>query len=217
MNFPIPDRSHGKGDLRSTPPLHSVLRVASPADFARARDFTNAHHSYIKWANRPSRKLYWLLFIGGSLVGVFALASAFARPKAVAEYMAKYKMAFNEVANNIIYCLHGHEDKNAGTRFLSLCRRDAKAWWGERYGNTLKALQTFVLPATNRVGTVYKADNWEYLVETAGKTIVTKTIRADDAVNHPKAERRVFKSGEIVYLERSFAVTPPKLIYMRRV
>lgn len=179
-----------------------------------AREFVNTNHSYIRWADRPSRKLYWLLYTDGLLSGVFGLGSAYARPKPIVSYMEEHSLKFNEVANNIVYCLAAHDDRNAGSRFLSLCRRDAVKWWGERYGDALRAFQTFILPP--RTGAVYKADNWKQLgTTTGGMTQTVRTLTKEQGALDPKAERRVFKSGEIRYLLRSFTRTESKLIFMR--
>ena len=103
---------------------HSCVRIEHPADRAAARAFVDAHHSYIKWADRPSRKMYWQLFEDDRMVGVFGLGSAFAKPKAVAQFMAEHSIVFNEVGNNIVYALHGHQDRNAGSALLR-----AKTLW----------------------------------------------------------------------------------------
>jgi len=191
-----------------------IQRATTTALRTQARNFVNAHHSYIKWADRPSRKLYWLLYEQGNLVGVFGLGSAFARPKPVATYMLEQKLQFNEVANNIVYALFGCKDKNAGTRFLRLLRRDGCLWWHERYGDNLKAFQTFILPP--RTGALYKADNWKQLGQTTGgKSLTVKTLYGAEREKHPEAEVRTFKSGEIKYLLRTFRDTEPKLIFMR--
>ncbi|KKL72725.1 hypothetical protein LCGC14_2082020 [marine sediment metagenome] len=191
-----------------------IERICDPKERARARDFVNEYHSYIKWADRPSRKLYWTLYEGERLVGVFGLASAFSRPKAVADFMREHGMEFNQVGNNIVYCLAGHHIKNAGTRFLKLLRNDAKQWWHERYGDDLKALQTFILPP--RTGAMYKADNWQQLGHTTGgRALATRTLYGEEREKHPEAEVRTFKSGEVKYLLREWVTTEPKLIFMR--
>lgn len=193
---------------------HTIDRVTAKKQRQAARQFVDAYHSYIKWADRPSRKLYWVLFEDARMVGVFGLGSAFARPSPVAEYMKQNKLGFNEVGNNIVYCLSGHSDRNAGTKFLALLRRDAVRWWRERYGDDLRALQTFILPP--RTGAVYKADNWDQLgTTTGGKTMTVRTLYGEDREKHPRAERRVFRSGEVKYLLREFRETEPKLIYMK--
>lgn len=129
--------------------------------------------------------------------------------------MEDNSLGFNEVGNNIVYCLHGVEDRNAGSRFLKLCRLDAMKWWKERYGDELKAFQTFILPP--RTGAVYKADNWAQIGETtAGRTQTMRTLYGADIEKHPNAERRVFKSGEVKYLLREWRETDAKLIFMRK-
>lgn len=206
------------GGSNPTPSLHihTIERITTKEKRAVAREFTNANHSYIKWADRPSRKLYWLLYEKEIVVGVFGLGSAYARPKPIAEFMRQNDLLFNQVANNIVYCLFGNKDKNAGSKFLSLCRKDAIHWWKERYGDDLKAFQTFILPP--RTGAVYKADNWQQLGSTTGgKTQTMRTLYGKDREEHPEAEVRTFKSGEIKYLLREFRNTVPKLIFMRLV
>jgi hypothetical protein len=195
--------------------LHSIRRIVETADRKLAKDFVDSNHSYINWADRPSRKLYWMLLEDGIMVGVFGLGSAFSKPKAVAEYMKVHEVAFNELGNNIVYCLAGHRDKNAGTKFLKLCRLDACEWWYERYGDELKMFQTFILPP--RTGAVYKADNWTQLGSTTGgKSMTMRTLYGADIEKYPNAERRTFKSGEVKYLLRDFKTTEPKLIFMRK-
>jgi len=134
------------------------------------------------------------------MVGVFALGSAFSHLKVIKEYMKDNNLLFNEIANNIVFCLANCNNKNDGTRLLSLVRRDAIKWWYERYGDKLKAFQTFILPP--RTGAIYKADNWNKLGVTTGE-------------KHPEAEIRTFKNGEVKYLLREYRETEPKLIFMK--
>lgn len=215
-DYGINDYQLFETDITSDKSLqYRIKRVTSPMMRREARDFINAHHSYIKWADRPSRKLYWNLFERGTFVGVFGLGSAFVRPKLVMDYMESKGLGFNEVGNNIVYSLHGQEDRNAGTRFLRLLRIDGVKWWRERYGDKLKAFQTFILPP--RTGALYKADNWTCLGMTTGLSQQTRTIRESEVEKCQKVERRVFKSGEIRYTDRTFIETAPKLIFMREV
>jgi len=128
--------------------------------------------------------------------------------------MKDHGILFNEMGNNTVYCLSGHEDRNAGTKLLALLRRDAALWWCERYGDTLKALQTFILPP--RTGAMYRADNWTQLGQTTGgKTMTMRTLYGANREKHPEAEVRTFKSGEVKYLLREFRDTAPKLMYMK--
>jgi hypothetical protein len=189
-----------------------IARCVTSDHWTQAADFVNLHHSYIRWADRPSRKLYWNLFIDDIHVGVFGLSSAFVRPKVVMTYMKLHHLSFNNVANNIVYCL-ATDVRNAGTRFLAMCRKDAKVWWKERYGDDLLAFQTFILPP--RTGAVYKADNWIHIGRTIGKSKNVRTLYGDERIAHPEAEIRTFKNGEVKYLLHGFSITTPKLIFFR--
>ena len=192
---------------------HRIERITSTEQRVVAKRFVDSNHSYIKWSDRPSRKLYWMLFEDSQIVGVWGLASAFGWPADVKEFMKKNSISFNELGNNIVYCLSGHEDRNAGTKFLKLLRRDAKVWWKERYGDELKALQCFVLPP--RSGAMYKADNWSMIGVTAGKSLVMRTLYGKDREGVKGVEVRTFKSGEVKYLLREFVESPKKLIFVR--
>jgi len=148
---------------------HTILRATNPELRKQGKEFINTYHSYIKFSDRPSRKCYWNLYENGEMVGVFALASVFDKPKSVKNYMLEYNLKSNEIANNIVFCLANQQDKNAGTKLLSLVRKDAILWWYERYGDLLKAFQTFILPPRN--GAVYKADNWSEIGLTKGANV----------------------------------------------
>lgn len=195
--------------------MEYIERIETTLQRTEARRFVDTYHSYIKWADRPSRKMYWLLKDDEITVGVFGLGSAFSKPKAIANWMIEHEITFNQLGNNIVYCLY-HARKNAGTKFLKLLRIDAVLWWKERYGDTLLALQTFILPP--RTGALYKADNWTQLGSTTGgKTMSIRTLYGEDRETYKGAiEIRTFKSGETKYLAREFRETEPKLIFVKR-
>jgi hypothetical protein len=181
----------------------------------KGREFINTYHSYIKWSDRPSRKIYWNLYENETMVGVFALSSVFDKPKSVKEYMIKYNLKSNEIGNNIVFCLANQKNKNAGTILLSMVRKDAISWWYERYGDLLKAFQTFILPP--RTGAVYKADNWQQIGITSGSNVQVRTIRECDLEKYKDKDIRksVYKSGEIRYIYHEFVITNKKLIFMK--
>jgi|GEM_PF-6883455 len=153
------------------------------------------------------------------MVGVFGLASAFDKPKVIKKYMTDHNIKFNEIANNIVFCLSNHKNRNAGSKLLSMVRKDAILWWFQRYNDILKAFQTFILPP--RLGTVYYADNWEKLGETTGKSEIVRTIpkseyeQNKDYYNKQHIEIKTFKSGEVRYLIREFITTEPKIILVK--
>lgn len=192
---------------------HRIERIVSTFQRSMAEKFVNNYHSYIEWSDRPSRKMYWLLFEDSRLVGVWGLASAFDKPKRISDFMEQNNIQFNEMGNNIVYCLSGHTDKNAGTKYLKRLRYDAKQWWLERYGDDLKSLQCFVLPP--RTGAVYKADNWTMIGHTKGKSLQIRTLTKEQAEGVKGVEVRTFSNGQVRYLVREFVNTEPKLIFVK--
>jgi len=153
------------------------------------------------------------------MVGVFALGSAFAKPKTIQKYMKDNNIEFNEIANNIVFCLANCKNKNAGTIFLKLCRQDAIKWWYERYNDYLKVFQTFILPP--RTGAVYKADNWSEIGITTGKSQKAKTIPKleyesnKEYYDNKNIEIRTFNNGQTRYIIREFNETEKKIIFMK--
>lgn len=143
--------------------------------------------------------MYWSLFEADKHVGVFALGSCWNHPKPVKDYMESHSLDFNEVGLNFIYCLYGNDNRNAGSQFLALCRKDARVWWRERYGDELKAFQTFILPP--RTGAIYKADNWELIGRTKGMSWTTETLSGG--------------ADRLEHLRKTTKQTEPKLVFMR--
>ena len=198
-----------------------MIRRAVKADFPTLRMFVNLHHSYIPWRDRPSRKLYWLLYEDQELVGVWGLMSACWGPTCVKSFMKNRGIEYNQMANNSMYCLSEHRDRNAGTKFLKLLRRDAVLWWAERYGDSLKALQTFILPP--KTGAIYKADNWIMLGKTTGSYDSFKTVPKGEVESYKERGLKVrewIAKGEnglpyTKYVVNTQIKTEPKLIFSR--
>lgn len=72
------------------------------------------------------------------------------------------------INNNFFHLIDGHNDKNLGTKVLSLWRRQVVKDWVNRYGGEVIGFETLVeLP---RSGSIYKADNWTLVGQTKGFT-----------------------------------------------
>lgn len=205
---------------------HKIVRTTNGDSLGKA--YIDAYHSYIQWNLRPSRQIYWDLFENGLLVGSFGFGSGLPFGESVAQYMESCGCEFNELVNNIVYCLNGHQDKNAGTKFLKMCRIDALHWWYEKYGDILKCYQTFIEPP--RTGAMYKADNWEYLGMTKGHKWTQVAVPTKEAEAMTEEERKakhiqLFKTRIIggkdeyqtTYVIRQFSESTPKLIFMKSV
>jgi len=154
------------------------------------------------------------LFEDGNMTGVFALGTVFDKPKSVKQFIEEHKLSMNEVANNIVYCLYGQQDKNAGSKLLSLCRQDAISWWHERYGDELKAFETFILPPRN--GAVYKADNWQQIGLTSGASMKTVDV-TPNYQDYKNTSKVIFSDGRVSHYIHKYVETEKKLIFMKLV
>jgi hypothetical protein len=71
--------------------------------------------------------------------------------------------------NNVYRIVNKPPDKNIGTKILKKFRNQIAIDYKDRYESPLRGLVTFVEPP--RTGSIYKADNWEYLGLTQGVSV----------------------------------------------
>ena len=155
----------------------------NPATNSVFRNTINAHHSYVKYVDSPTRNIRWLVYEtdGGKLLGAIGLSSCVLALKCRDDYIGWDKDArlrnSNKVANNSRFCLiPGATDmKNVASMTLKLLRIEGKKRWLEKYGDPLVAIETYVEAKDSdgiyRNGVCYRADNWQYMGETSGTSI----------------------------------------------
>lgn len=128
------------------------------------------YHSYVNSAKTVGRCLKYLIFYNNRLVGTFWVGSIFKpTPKAILDYFKvsqkEFDNIFNKVADNKRFCLLV-KIPNMGTQIISKVRKRVKNDWYEKYGDDLIAIVTTI--GDGKKGSVYLADNWEYIGETSG-------------------------------------------------
>lgn len=136
-----------------------------------ARRLVEKYHSYVPNYKSVGRRIDWLIFDNIQIVGMIGIGSSTYPPsKSMLVYFGmskeEYKSIFNNICNNWRFCLKPGLQKNTGTKVLKLMRTEAKVEWEKKYGNKLNYMITFV--GGGNTGTVYKADNWKFVGETAG-------------------------------------------------
>lgn len=147
------------------------IRIAeSEQDKLIADQIVEQHHSYVASSKTVGRCLKYIIKYQGRDVGTFWIGSGFKpTPKAILNYFSmsqnQFDKIFNEVADNKRFCMK-EQIPNAGTQILSAIRKRAKLDWFEYYNNDLKAIITTI--GANKLGSVYLADNWAKIGETAG-------------------------------------------------
>ena len=144
--------------------------VETDSDKMLAKEIVENYHSYVPTYRSVGRRLDWLIFYEGALVGMIGIGSSTYPPckdilRRLKINKEQYKKIFNSFANNWRFCMK-ERIPNLGTRVLKFVRMNAPIEWKRKYGDELRYLITFVGGGNN--GAVYLADNWEKIGETSG-------------------------------------------------
>jgi len=162
------------------------IRIAETKEQKRmADDIVVRYHSYVASARTVGRCIKYLIYYDNELVGTFWIGSGFKpTPKAILNYFEKsqseFDGMFNSVADNKRFCMI-KQIPNLGTQVLKAVRNRAKKDWYERYGDDLVAIITTI--GDGKKGSVYLADNWTKIGETAGlpKNRKSVSMKWDDS------------------------------------
>lgn len=156
-----------------------IIRIAETVEDKKIADnIVIQHHSYVASAKTVGRCLKYIIAYDGKDVGTFWIGSGFKpTPKAILNHFnmsqSEFDKVFNEVADNKRFCMSAHIP-NLGTQILKSIRERAKKDWQDRYGNNLKAIVTTI--GNGKKGSVYLADNWKVIGETAGLPSDRKSV-----------------------------------------
>jgi len=143
------------------------------------------YHSYVSSARTVGRCVKYLISYQNKIVGTFWIGSGFKpTPKPILNYFNKsqseFDAMFNSVADNKRFCM-SESIPNLGTQILKQIRNRAKKDWYDKYGDELYAIVTTI--GDGKKGSVYLADNWKRIGETAGLPSNRKSVsmKWDDA------------------------------------
>jgi len=150
----------------------------TPEDKKMADTIVVNHHSYVASARTVGRCMKYLIHYEDRIVGTFWIGSGFKpTPKAILNHFnmsqKEYDGIFNRVADNKRFCM-AERIPNIGSQILKQIRIRAKDDWKNRYGDDLMAIITTIGPSHN--GSVYLADNWKNIGETAGLPADRKSV-----------------------------------------
>ena len=156
------------------------------------------HHSYVASARTVGRCLKYLIHYEDRIVGTFWIGSGFKpTPKAILNHFGmgqkEYDGIFNRVADNKRFCM-AERIPNIGSQILKQVRNRAKTDWKNRYGDELIAIITTIGPSHN--GSVYLADNWKTIGETAGLPANRKSVSMKWDDSEGIKEKYVKPTGE---------------------
>jgi hypothetical protein len=136
------------------------------------------YHSYVPSARTVGRVLKYLAYYNGEVVGTFWIGSGFKpTPKAILRHFGvgqkQFDSMFNTVADNKRFCMIKNIP-NLGSRIIKEVRKRCRHDWKQRYGNELVAIVTTI--GNGKRGSVYLADNWKVIGETAGLPSDRKSV-----------------------------------------
>ena len=157
------------------------------------QDIRNRH--YVANNGCHGQQLHYLVnHIEKGIVGIISGASSVYAVKSRDLFFGLTKdnkrIALNSIINNVVFRLEYHE-KNLGTKILSMWRRRVAIDWEERYKVKVHGFETFVVEEEYRKGCMYKADNWEYIGDTAGSTKSHKGL-ANKSERHATSVKMIY-------------------------
>lgn len=128
---------------------------------------------YIPNKGSIGQQLHYLIYFDGEVVGIISGGSAAYAVRDRDEYFGitkeNRKVALNGIVDNTVFRLEKNVP-NAGTQILALWRRTISKDWEEQYGVKVAGFETFIIENEHRKGSMYKADNWDFVGETSGST-----------------------------------------------
>jgi len=149
--------------------LKLVLCSRSDNEYKRIR---NRH--YVKNHGCIGKQLHYLIYEGNGMfefpIGIISGASAVW----ASEYRDKFFginkenriKKIDKIIDNVVFRLEKNE-RNYGSQIIALWRKTIIKDWIEKYNTEVIGFETFVF-GDGRFGTIYKADNWEYVGKTKG-------------------------------------------------
>ena len=148
----------------------------------RYQDIRDRH--YVENRGCHGQQLHFLVWYKGVICGIISGASSvyavqcrddfFKIPK---DKYLKQKFYLPAIINNVVFRLEDHT-KNLATCVLAKFRKLSIKLWRELYQVNVIGFETFVVEEDWRKGTLYLADNWKYLGQTAGSTKSHKGLKS---------------------------------------
>lgn len=137
----------------------------------RYQEIRNRH--YVPNHGTIGQQLHYLIYLGNEIIGIISGGSAVYAVKARDEFFGinaeNRQVALNGIVNNIVFRVE-KKLPNLCTQIMSLWRKTIIKDWKEKYNVDVAGFETFVIKSEKRIGSLYKADNWEYVGTTAGNT-----------------------------------------------
>ena len=128
---------------------------------------------YIPNNGAIGQQIHYLIYLDDDVAGIISGGSAAYAVASRDEYFGITKdnrqVALNGIVDNTVFRLEKNLP-NLGTQILALWRRQIARDWERKYGVKVAGFETFIIENERRKGSMYKADNWQFVGQTNGST-----------------------------------------------
>lgn len=135
------------------------------------QEIRNRH--YIPNNGAVGQQIHYLIYIDKNIVGIISGGAATYAVKSRDDYFGitkdNRKVALNGIVDNTVFRLEENLP-NLGTQVLAMWRKKIAVDWETRYGVKVCGFETFIVEEPYRKGSMYKADNWDFVGYTCGST-----------------------------------------------
>ena len=147
------------------------VRSVIPLEEQRFQQLMQEHH-YLGALPKISETIWYVATFGNQWVALLSFSAAAlkcaARDRWIGwDFRHQYGRLKLITNNSRFLILPGWHFPNLASRILSLCRKRLPSDWQTVFAHPVFLLETFVDPQRFQ-GTIYKADNWEYVGNTKG-------------------------------------------------
>ena len=128
---------------------------------------------YIPNNGSVGQQIHYLIFLDKEIIGIISGGSAAYAVKSRDDYFGitkeNRKIALNGIVDNTVFRIEKNLP-NLGTQILAMWRRQIAQDWELKYGVQICGFETFIIENDTRKGSMYKADNWDFVGYTSGST-----------------------------------------------
>jgi hypothetical protein len=131
---------------------------------------------YIPNKGSQGQQLHFVVWNSGHRVGIISGGSSVYSVKSRDDFFGipkdkkqREELWLPAIVNNTVFRLEKSEP-NLGTQILSRWRKVTASLWRDLYGVHVLGFETFIVETSTRVGSMYKAQSWQLVGETAGRT-----------------------------------------------
>jgi hypothetical protein len=193
----------------------------SPIKTGAFRYIIDTYHKYMKYKDTCNRRINWLVYYRGRIVGAFGINSAILNLSPRDAFIGWTKEQrlkhLNNLANNYRFCMI--KEGLPTSQLLSVACKVAQKRWREKYGDRLVLIESLVKPPFT--GKVYQSSGWIFIGKTKGFSFSKaplaswkkeKSARGELARNDPdKAIKKYAVGRERYHINQS----EPKLVFIR--